>query len=200
MNKKRIQIIITILLCLLFIVAAFISIRFRGSTPVHAKEDILPEREIVFYRQDDERWAQETLGDSKYTMEKSGCLVCCIASAVSMTDKEKTPQTLNDEFSLQNVFDAEGNIVWGNLNSTSEYHAEIFQGVSEEILEECLKNGRYPIVRVRMYGIGNFHYVLIVKAEEGMFYCMDPLQAGLIPLSQYGNRIYAVRLVYLTDK
>ena len=196
MNKKRIQTIITILLCLSFIVAAFISIRFRGSAPVHAKEDILPEGKIVFYRQDDERWVQETLGNSKYTMEKSGCLVCCIASALSMTDKEKTPQTLNEEFSLQNVFDAEGNIVWENLNGISEYHAEVFQNVSEEILEECLKNGRYPIVRVRMHGVGNFHYVLIVKAEGSMFYCMDPLQEGIIPLSNYGNRIYAMRLVY----
>lgn len=45
-----------------------------------------------------------------------------------------------------------------------------------------------------------FHYVLIVKAEEGMLYCMDSLQDKLIPLSQYGNRIYAVCCAYSVDK
>lgn len=196
MKKKRILTIIIVLLFLLLIAAVFVYIRVRGGTVVHTETDIISKREIVFYRQDDERWAQETLGSSKYTMEGSGCLVCCIASAVSMAGEEITPEVLNDKFFSQNVYDTEGNVVWNNLQNAGEYQAEVFGDVSGEILEEYLENGRYPIARVRMYGVGNFHYVLIVRAEDGMFYCMDPLQDGLIPLSRYGNRIYAVRCVY----
>lgn len=33
--------------------------------------------------------------------------------------------------------------------------------------------------------------------ENGTFYCMDPLRDSLTPLSRYGNRVYAVRCVYL---
>lgn len=128
-------------------------------------------------------------------MGKSGCLVSCIASAVTMLKEEKTPHTLNEEFTVHNVFDAEGNILWDALRSTGEYEVDVYKEATEELLVKCLKDGRYPIVRVRMYSLGHFHYVLIVKAENGEFYCMDPLEDELTKLSKYGNRIYAVRCV-----
>lgn len=130
-------------------------------------------------------------------MEKSRCLVCCIASAVSMMGEEKTPHTLNVEFSGQQVFDGEGNLLWEKLRSIGEYEADVFGEVTSGLLMKCLKEGKYPIVRVRMYGWGNLHYVLIVKAENGKFYCMDPLQDGLTSLSLYGSRVYAVCILTL---
>ena len=194
-KKRKILFIIAFIICLLIGIAGFVLLRFRGSTVVYAGEDIVPNREIVLYRQDDEEWADETMGDSRYTIGKSGCLVTCIASAVTMMQGEKTPYALNAEFSLQNVFDAEGNILWNNLRNTGEYQVDVFPEAMEEVLMECLGDGCYPIVRVRMYGLGNFHYVLVVKAEEGEFYCMDPLEDELTTLSKYWNRIYAVRCV-----
>lgn len=196
-RKRKYTYLLVLFVCILALAAAFCILRFRGSVTVHADEDVIPDNEVEFYRQDDERWAQETLGDSEYTMERSGCLVCCIASAVSMTGKENTPYTLNEEFSRQQVFDGEGNLLWEKLRSTGEYEADVFSEVTSELLMKCLKDGKYPIVRVRMSGLGNFHYVLIVKAENGTFYCMDPLRDSLTPLSRYGNRVYAVRCVYL---
>ena len=196
MKKRRIAVCMICVVCVALIGCGFVMLRFRGSHVVSAKEEAVPASEIVLYRQDDERWADETLGDSSYTMGKSGCLVSCIASAVTMTKEKKTPGILNEEFSVHNVFDAEGNILWDVLRNTGEYEVDVFNGVSEESLTECLKDGRYPIVRVRMRGLGNFHYVLIVKAENGEFYCMDPLEDELTKLSKYGNRIYAVRCVF----
>lgn len=191
----------SILICLLLLLlaaAVLITLRFRGSKVIHATEDVLPGKEIVFYRQDDIRWAEDTLGSSSYTLKSSGCLVSCIASAVSMMDdKEETPHTLNEQFSAENVYDSEGNILWGNLRKAGNYEVDVFSEVTSDLLTKYLKEGKYPIVRVRMKGIGNFHYVLIVKAENGEFYCMDPLKDGLMPLREYGNRIYAVRCVYL---
>ena len=188
--------IVILLVCIVAAIAGFILMRFRGSVAVHAGDAILLNREVVFYRQDDERWASETMGNSAYTLRESGCLVSCIASAVTMMGDEKTPYALNEMFSRQNVFDAEGNLLWDNLRNTGEYEADVFGSVTDEFLENLLKDGKYPIIRVRMYGVGNFHYILIVKAEGGEYYCMDPLRNGLIPLSQYGNRVYALRCVY----
>lgn len=199
MKKKTVRRIryITILFAgVIVAVIGFILLRFRGSVTVHAKETICMDREVVFYRQDDEQWAAETMGDSAYTLGESGCLVSCIASAVTMMGVEETPYTLNETLSGQNVFDVEGNLLWENLRNTGKYEAEVFGSVTNEILEELLKDGRYPIIRVRMYGLGNFHYILVVKVEDGEYYCMDPLRNGLIPLSQYANRVYAVRCVY----
>lgn len=194
-KSKKAFLLGTFIFCFFVLMSGFIVLRFRGGRTVHAKEDVVADGEVTMYRQDDERWAEETLGDSSYTMKKSGCLVTCIASAITMMDKEKTPAALNAEFTSNYIYDAEGNIVWGNLQDLGAYEVEVFQTADEEILMECLKAGRYPIVRVRMYGIGNFHYVLIVKAENGEFYCMDPLESDLTTLSKYADRIYAIRCV-----
>lgn len=62
-------------------------------------------------------------------------------------------------------------------------------------LEAPLLGGKYPIARVRMHGIGKFHYVLLVGSRDGEFLCIDPLNREKKPvgLSGFGNRIYAVR-------
>ena len=78
-----------------------------------------------------------------------------------------------------------------------KYQVEVYQDVSADIIDACLSEGRYPIVRVRMYMLGNIHYVLIVGMQDGEYQCMDPLQDKLMKLSSYGNRVYAIRCVSL---
>lgn len=65
-------------------------------------------------------------------------------------------------------------------------------------LEKLLAKRIFPIVRVRVNGSGSFHYVLIVNSNGKEFRCMDPMNPSdsLVPLSDFGNRIYAVRYVY----
>ena len=192
LRNRKIAIFLIIFLFLVFIICFFMMVRFRGSVKVYPDRNIILSDDYVLYRQDDPLWADDHLGDSSFTMKDSGCLVTCIAAVMGVT-----PKTLNERFTLYDVYDSEGNLIWGNLKNIDEtYHVEVFSEVSEELLMNCLEDGRFPIVRVRVYGIGNFHYVLIVKAEEGVFYCMDPLQDELMPLSTYGNRIYAIRSVY----
>ena len=177
---------------LIFVICFVLTVRLRGSVKVYPDRDIVVSEDYILYRQDNDLWAGDYLGESTFTMKSSGCLVTCIASAMNVD-----PKTLNEQFSLHNVYDSEGNLLWGNLkNADDSYHVEVFSEVSKDILMDCLNNDRFPIVRVRMHGIGNFHYVLIVKAEKGIFYCMDPLQDEVTPLSAYGNRIYAIRCVY----
>lgn len=186
------------MLCFLFVGAGLLCFRLRGGVQVKpAKEkDIMPDTEVVFYRQDDKRWADDRLGDSDYTMRSSGCLVSCIASAVSMeSGREETPGTLNTRFSAERVYDAEGNLQWGALAKLDEYEVDVYGEVSAEIIDACLSEGHYPVVRVRMYGLGNTHYVLIVGAENGKYLCMDPLKDGITELSYCGNRVYAMRCV-----
>lgn len=195
MNHFKLRKIIIFLIgifIIIFMICFVLMFRFRGSVKVYPDRDIVVSEDYVLYRQDNNLWAGDHLGNSSFIMKSSGCLVTCIASAVNID-----PKTLNERFSLHNVYDSEGNLLWGNIkNADDSYHVEVFSEVSEDILMDCLDNGRFPIVRVRMNGIGNFHYVLIVKAEKGMFYCMDPLQDKLMSLSTYGNRIYAIRCVY----
>lgn len=171
-------------------------LRFRNSVRIRPSQDIQG-AQAVLYRQDDKRWAAEKLGNSDYTMKSSGCLVSCIASGLTMAgEAEETPLTLNQKFSENQVYDSEGNIQWDAIRAIEDFQVDVYSDASAEILEACLSAGRYPIVRVRMHGYGNFHYVLVTGAEDGCFVCMDPLRDGTTKLSDYGNRIYAVRCVY----
>lgn len=62
-------------------------------------------------------------------------------------------------------------------------------------LEGFIKSGTYPIVRVRMPLTGNYHFVLLVGADEGDFLCMDPLNENheIVSLAKFNHKIYAVR-------
>lgn len=205
MKRKNILFVFLLLIFLCVAVIFFTLMRFRGSKVIKVSDErlnIIPCENIILYRQDDERWAEEKLGSSAYSMKKSGCLVTCIAAAHSMEGKAVTPKSLNEHFSSGGVYDSEGNLQWENLRQLDDsktFGVEVYNTVSEEILRDCLEQGKFPIVRVRMSGIGNVHYVLVVKLEEGKYFCMDPLEDELHPLSHYGNRIYAIRCVSIKD-
>lgn len=197
-KAKMRKLILGLILCGIIVLGlGFLFLRLRNSVVVKADERKSFLGEIAAYRQDDERWSADLLGNSSYTMESSGCLVTCIASAISMEKgKEITPGELNKIFSKNNVFDAEGNILWAGIESIDRYSVIVFEGVSESEIYQCLDEGHFPIVRVRVNGLGNFHYVLIVGVEDNEYICMDPLKDELTKLSDYMNRVYAVRVVY----
>ena len=196
-KKARTFTIIIIFACIALSVISFAFLRFRGSIRIKSTVDIVPDTDVVFYRQDDSRWADEHLGDSEYTLKSSGCLVSCIASALTMEHgMEETPSTLNDRLSSDGVYDAEGNMQWESLRRSTGCEVDLPSDISSDVIDSYLSQGIYPVVRVRMYALGNVHYVLIVKAENGRYWCMDPLKDELTDLSDYGNRIYAIRCVY----
>lgn len=196
-KSKQVKIIVWCLLIgLVALAAGFFAVRLRGSVIMKSGQAKLAVGKVVAYRQNDKLWADDTLGDSRFTMRSSGCLVTCIASAVSMeTGKKITPGALNKIFSENQVYDSEGNIQWAAIDKIEGYHTEVFEEVSEAEIIECLAVGCYPIVRVRMHGFGSFHYVLIVGNEGGEYICMDPLESSLTKLTDYLNRVYAVRVV-----
>lgn len=186
----------------LLIITGFLYVRLRNGTQIKAprEEEILSETEPVLYRQDDERWGEDRLGDSRFTMRSSGCLVSSIASAVSMeSGMEETPGALNEKFSDRQVYDSQGNLQWEQLNALGDYRVDVYREVTSEVIDTCLSEGGYPIARVRMYALGNIHYVLIVGVQDGEYLCMDPLQDKLMKLSSYGNRVYALRCVSLAS-
>lgn len=133
-------------------------------------------------------------------MGKSGCLVTCMAAAIQMenlTINGLTPGSLNQYFSKHGVYDAQGNLQWTVLRDLGGLQLELPQHIHTNEVTEHLRRKVYPIVRVRMKGLGNFHYVLIVGAEHGTYLCMDPLneRGEIVPLSEFGNRVYAVRYI-----
>ena len=149
----------------------------------------------VCYKQNDERWADDALGDSRFHMRDSGCLVTCAASAVSTPEAPVTPGELNALLSENGCYDGEGNLLWEKFAALDGFAVKKYDGVKQKTVEDALQSGVPVIVRVRLGGAGPVHYVLIVGAADGHFLCMDPLRDDMTLLDDYGNRVYAVRTV-----
>lgn len=194
MKRKIIARISVVAIILIFTGVAFL--RLRGGIIVKPAEQTELSDNIISFRQDDEAWAGDLLENSSYHMDSSGCLVTCIASAVSSGGEYVTPGELNALFSENNVYDNEGNLLWSPLAGLDGYHVTVYQEVSDTDIEQCISEGHYPIVRVRIYGLGNFHYVLIAGSDNGEYICMDPLRDELTKLSDYMGLVYAVRCVW----
>ena len=181
--------------------------RHRGAAPavVETAQENAAEQ-VVFFRQKDDRWKTDTLGDSVYHMADSGCLTCCVAAALQMQQisVDGLPENadageVNQFFSEHGVYDSAGNLLWEMLEQTAgvsvrkQDAAELQDGE----LDQELAAGRYPIVRVKMPKSGSYHYVLLVGSADGTYLCMDPLQTKeqTVPLSDFGGKIYAVRVL-----
>ncbi len=226
-GKRLIRISVCLVLFLLFFTITGFKLLTRGSVLVHATMDI-PASEPVFFQQEDPSWAKDTLGASGYTMESSGCLTTCLATVLFMQSvpagpfaESPDPGLLNQYFSENSIYDAEGNIQWeplevflgcdiirlqgDGLRSLPPLQTYTDNAVSDtengqnlsEFMESLLSSNIFPIVRVRMGGFGSYHYVTVVGSQDGNFLCMDPLGDGetLTPLSRFGNRVYAVRFL-----
>ncbi len=169
----------------------------RGGVNVQCKVDYPVSEGITGYRQDDQRWKDYSLGTSKYTMQSSGCITTCIATAISESSGAMNPGELVNLLSANGVFDNAGNMQWGKLDEIPGFNTEVYSDPDPAYIDNCLSQGRYPIVKVHRKSLFSYHhFVLIVGAENGDYICMDPLKDGFTKLKDYGNRIYSVRCVW----
>ena len=115
--------------------------------------------ETVIFRQKDDRWKDDALGDSAYHMADSGCLTCCVAAALQMQQisvdglpEDADAGAVNQFFSEQGVYDGQGNLQWDVLEQVTgvpvlrQDAAELPEGAPDEYLAD----GCFPIVRVKM--------------------------------------------------
>lgn len=199
-NKKSVLILLVIICTVGLIISSQI-IKNRGGINVKCKEEYPVSPELVHYRQDNDEWKDYNLGDSKYTMQSSGCVVTCISSAISETNNPLNPEELVLMLNEKKVFDTEGNMQWGKLDEISGFHTTVYSDLNPAYIDQCLSQGKYPIVKVHRKSLFSYHhFVLIVGSENGDYICMDPLKDGFTKLSDYGNRIYSVRCVWYEEE
>lgn len=188
-----VAIVLGIILCL-FVVT---KIKDRGGVVVKCNSDFPVNEKLVAYRQDDDAWKNDKIGESKYTMGSSGCIITSIATALSSTSVAMDPGAMNKFLSKNNAFDEAGNLQWGRIDEINGLYADVYSDVSSGIIDNCLAASHYPIIKIHRKSIFSYHhYVLIIGTENGEYVCMDPLQDHLTRLSDYNDKIYAIRCVY----
>ena len=193
-NILKISVVATVLICAVILSQI---VKNRGGVNVHSTEDYPVSEAIVYYRQDADSWKDINLGNSKFTMESSGCIKACIASAISESDNPLDPGELVTLLTENNVYDDNGNMQWGRLDELEGFEVEVYSAPDKAVIDECLAQNHYPIVKVHRKSLVSYHhFVLIVGSENGEYICMDPLKDGYTKLSDYGDRIYSVRCVW----
>ena len=197
MKKKIIVLSVVIVFVMLCLAGLLYLKNNRGGVKVSCSNEYEINRNLLAYRQDDKIWKEDHLGTSKYTIGSSGCVITCIASVISETDMKMNPKEFNAFLFDNDVYDGEGNLQWGKLEAIDGFHVKVYTEISSQIIDECLSNNRYPIVKVHQNNIFSYHhYILIIGSENGEYICMDPLKDDLTKLSDYGNKIYAIRCVW----
>lgn len=205
-RRKKIIWILTGAAILVLAAAALLVWRHRGeggegTTIQSTKAHPLPE--AVYYLQKDEEWAADPLGESRFTMGSSGCLVTCLATLFDLYGESVTPGELNRLFTEQGVYNASGDVIWGNISSVyPEATVTVYKTVDEQAIEAALDQQQYPLVRVKNLGDGYWHWVLLLGSGDDGYLCMDPLysEKEARPLSAHGNTVYSWRLVTLPVK
>ena len=209
MLLRRRRRIFYVLLLMVLVIASISAVYLHKR---HNGENVTPSVDyvcdnVVYYSQKDDRWKGDPLGDSIYHIGDSGCLTTCLAAVFQMQGIQRealgetiNPKTLNQFFSTHGIYDAEGNLQWLaleealNVTTVRKEANELEAGELDSLLEQ----GHYPIVCVQAK-TGSMHFVLLVGGQDGMYWCMDPMQKEkqTVPLSEYGNRIDSIR--YLTE-
>ena len=72
--------------------------------------------------------------------------------------------------------------------------------VKAEEIDALLQQGIFPVVKVRVNGVGAWHWVLLVGSDENGYLCMDPMSETEEPVSLgiFRNRVYSMRAVYFS--
>lgn len=200
MRKKELLILIIILVVLAIVFGLTFDyikgyyIKRVGIQFTPSQDFKIPQNYI--YQQNDAEWGATSIGDTDYKMSSHGCLICALANSLSISGYNVDPQELNSIFTEAGVYDEDGNIIWYKIkDAVGGYDYSYERAFSTKDIEEDLRNGRYPIVKVKYKKTGIFHWVLIVGTKDGEFYIADSLHEGeVIPLSTHG-KVYAYRVL-----
>ena len=152
---------------------------------------------VTYYLQNDPLWADEKVGTTSKQLGSVGCLVSCVASAITDLDSEITPGELNAKLTQVDGYSG-ADLIWYKINeavpSVDYSYSRIF---TAKMIEKDLQNGLLPIINVKYNGGFVRHWVLIIGAKDDEFLIYDPLNSDLepIPLSTHG-RVYSYRVLH----
>lgn len=152
---------------------------------------------VPSFRQNDERWGKDPLGETEGTLGAEGCAVSSAAMVLSYYGVDTDPQRLNIFLTGASGYTPEGWIYW---EAAAEFEPGKVRHAYEDLpsyrlIDSNLCRGNPVIVRLRMPG-GTTHFV-VVAGKSGLDYLTcDPgagAGRGLYPLRDLGSRIEALR-------
>jgi hypothetical protein len=151
---------------------------------------------IQYYLQNDDDWASDLIGNTNRRMGGAGCLITCVASAMTDLGVLVTPKEVNSALSNNDGFQG-ADLIWYKIHeSFPEIDYKYTRIFSNSTIENDLALGLLPIVNVKINGNGATHWLLVIGAADGEFLAYDPLNSDKEPiyLSKHGN-VYSYRVL-----
>ena len=155
------------------------------------------ELKVPGFRQADDRWRSDKLGDTPASLAAEGCAVASAAMVLASYGADTDPGRLNKLLTESDGYENPGRLKWekaaevtGNI-ARKAYEAD----ASYRLIDENLRRGNPVIVRLRTQG-GITHFVVIAGKEGYDFLVRDPgagAAKGLYPLKEFGSKIEALR-------
>ena len=148
------------------------------------------------YNQNDEKWSNDLLGNTKESLGNIGCLVSSIAMNLSYYNIIIDPKKLNQKLQKIDGYTKDGWLIWDKLKDATENRINInFPKLSHKSIDELLL-AKTPVLAKIFIDKRIPHWVLIVGKKEGKYLIYDPLKSDTLKnISVYNSLIYSIRIV-----
>lgn len=209
-TRKQTSIIFVVLLVVGLIVIIALSRRHQTIVPVNVSPPAnLPTFMLTddhIYRQDDARWADETIGETDDTLYAYGCTIASVAMAASnLTGQSISPKNLEENLSSHDGFTDRGWLIWDKVSKATDgaVTAKYYDQPSHTDIKTCMNNNGYPVVKIKLGGTV-IHWALIVGTTKEDYLIRDPLVGTIddppIKLTSRSDQIYGVRCIELSEE
>jgi len=153
--------------------------------------------EVPLFRQGDERWRKDRLGNTDASVGAEGCAVAVAAKVLAGYGVDTDPGRLNRLVTDAGGYVGNGWLVWEKAAEvTGDIARKAYEGdPSYRLIDENLRRRNPVIVRLRTEG-GTTHFVVIAGKEGYDYLTRDPgagAAKGLYPLREFGSKIEALR-------
>jgi hypothetical protein len=137
----------------------------------------------VTYSQKDKRWGQDRLGKGGGTLAREGCVVTSAAMAMTNSGYPIDPGELNRRLTDSNNLTHSGLLKWKGISEVSggRVKATFHSNVSDPLIQGCLAQGDYPLVRFFLPN-GRSHWAMVLGHGERGYWMRDPLRVSDEPL------------------
>jgi hypothetical protein len=149
------------------------------------------------YLQHDPRWAGDTLGTTRETLGKVGCLVCSLAMGTAALGAPIDPGELNRRLGVNGGYSREARVIWDKVPVATggAIEATVLPQPDHAALDAALECGELAVVRFTLPS-GAPHWVLVVGKEGDEYLVKDPLtDEPIVKLTSRTSAIQSVRLL-----
>ncbi len=155
------------------------------------------ELNVPSFRQADDRWRNDPLGNTPASLGAEGCAVASAAMVLASYGADTDPGRLNKLVAAADGYEGAGWLVWEKAAEvTGNIARKVYEAdPSYRLIDENLARRNPVIVRLRTEG-GITHFVVIAGKEGYDYLVRDPgagAAKGIYPLKEFGSKIEALR-------